>query len=79
LAPKYRLLRKSWFYYKFRSIIILTTKTIFSAKKLVNTKVLENLVRFPESRRMQIFKYVLDRYDQNTKLERDKLEQDDKT
>jgi hypothetical protein len=56
----------------------LATKTIFSTK-LVNVIVVENFLNFPESRRTQISKFVRGRYDQNTELDRDKLEHDETT
>jgi hypothetical protein len=51
------------------------TKIFFSAN-LLNTKVIDNFLRFPESIRTQESKFVCERYDQNTELDRDKSEQD---
>jgi hypothetical protein len=52
----------------------MTTKTIFSAK-LMNTKVIENFLAFLENIRTQEYEFVCGRYDQKTKLDRDKSEQ----
>jgi hypothetical protein len=56
----------------------MTTKTIFS-EKLLNTKVIENFRRFPESTRTQESEFVCGRYDQNTELDRDKSGKDKMT
>jgi hypothetical protein len=56
----------------------MTTKTILS-EKLVNMKVVENVIRFPESTRTQISEFVYGIYDQNTELDRDKLLQNEIT
>jgi hypothetical protein len=50
----------------------MTTKMIFSVK-LLNKKVIDNFLRFPE--RTQESEFVCGRYDQNTELDRDKSEQ----
>jgi hypothetical protein len=78
LAPKNRLLRKTWFQNRFEYNTIMTTKTILS-EKLVNMKVVENVIRFPESTRTQISEFVYGIYDQNTELDRDKLLQNEIT
>jgi hypothetical protein len=51
----------------------MTTKTICYAK-LVNTKVVGNFLNFPESTKTQESEFICLRYDQNTKLDRDKSE-----
>jgi hypothetical protein len=56
----------------------MTTKTIFYAKHL-NTKVIDNFLRFPESKRTQQSELVCGRYDHNTELDRDISEQDEMT
>jgi hypothetical protein len=56
----------------------MTTKTIFSVK-LLNTKGLENFLRFPESKITEESEFVCQRYDQNTELDRDHFEQNDMT
>jgi hypothetical protein len=56
----------------------MTTKMIFSMN-LLNMKVIDNFLRFPESTRTQEFEFVCGRYDQNTELDKDKSEQDDMT
>jgi hypothetical protein len=55
-----------------------TTKTIFPVA-LMNMKVIENFLRFPESTKTQEYEFLCGRYDQNTELERDKSEQDEMT
>jgi hypothetical protein len=45
----------------------------------MNTKVIDNFVSFPESTRTQESMFICGIYDQNTKLDRDKSEQDDMT
>jgi hypothetical protein len=56
----------------------MTTKTIFYAK-LLNKKVVENFLICPESKRTQESAFICQRYDQNTKLDRDNFEQNDMT
>jgi hypothetical protein len=46
---------------------------------LQNTKVIENFLSFLESTRTQLYEVVCGRYDQNTKLDRDKSEQGNMT
>jgi hypothetical protein len=56
----------------------MTTKMIFSSK-LLNTKVIDNFLRISDITRTQESEFVSGRYDQNTKLDRDKYEQDEMT
>jgi hypothetical protein len=56
----------------------MTMKTIFS-EQLVNTKVVENFIRFLKSTINQESEFVCGRYDQNTELDRDNSEKDEMT
>jgi hypothetical protein len=47
--------------------------------QLLNTKVVDNFLSFVESTRTKESEFICGRYDQNTKLDRDKSEQDDMT
>jgi hypothetical protein len=55
----------------------MATKMIFLPT--LYTKVIENVLRFPESIRTQESQFICGRYDQNTELDTDKSEQDDMT
>jgi hypothetical protein len=46
---------------------------------LLNTKVIDNCLNFPESTKIQESELVCGRYDKNTELDSDKSEQDDMT
>jgi hypothetical protein len=56
----------------------MTIKTIFS-ETLVNTKVVDNFVRFSKSKRTQESEFLCGRYDENTELDRDNSKQDEMT
>jgi hypothetical protein len=72
ITQKILILEQIWIYYNSNH------QNYFSAK-LVNTKVVDNFVGFPESTRIQIFDFVCEIYGQNIKLDRDKFEQDKMT
>jgi hypothetical protein len=58
---------KFWITNKFTSKIDYSLIMMFS-RKLVNKKVVDNFLRFPESTRTQNFEFVCEIYAQNTEL-----------